>query len=79
MLQRYLNDGTAIAFLVSGASAPLYPLWEGLVAELIDLASDALDDDRAKTYQQMVATNPDTVVELIRQELGPLVFRETLR
>jgi hypothetical protein len=38
-LRGYLASGAAVAFLGAGVSAPLYPLWDGLIGELIDAAS----------------------------------------
>ena len=37
-LRGYLASGEAVAFLGAGVSAPLYPLWNGLIAELVDAA-----------------------------------------
>lgn len=35
-LRNYLSSGQAVAFLGAGASRPLYPLWDGLISELVD-------------------------------------------
>lgn len=35
-LRGYLTSGQAVAFLGAGVSAPLYPLWDGLIGELVD-------------------------------------------
>ena len=37
-LREYLASGEAVAFLGAGVSAPLYPLWDGLIGELVDAA-----------------------------------------
>ena len=39
-LRGYLESGDAVAFLGAGASAPLYPLWAGLIGELLDAAAE---------------------------------------
>ena len=38
-LREYLSSGEAVAFLGAGASRPLYPLWDGLIAELVEAAA----------------------------------------
>ena len=38
-LRGYLTSGEVVAFLGAGASAPLYPLWAGLIGELVDAAA----------------------------------------
>jgi hypothetical protein len=38
-LREYLSSGQAAAFLGAGASRPLYPLWDGLIGELVDAAA----------------------------------------
>ena len=42
-LREYLASGQAVAFLGAGVSAPLYPLWDGLIGELVDAAAARLD------------------------------------
>jgi hypothetical protein len=39
-LRSYLGSGQAVAFLGAGSSAPLYPLWAGVIAELINAADE---------------------------------------
>jgi tetratricopeptide (TPR) repeat protein len=74
-----LDSGQAVAFLGAGVSAPLYPLWKTLVAELIEAARDDLSVQAFNTCQAMANKNPDAVVELIRRHLGSASFREVLR
>ena len=78
-----LHDGLAtreaIAFVGAGASAPLYPLWDGVIAELVDAAADRLDDGEAATLRALAKTSPDAVVEVVRQQLRPEVYVEVLR
>jgi hypothetical protein len=39
-LRGYLASGQAVAFLGAGVSAPLYPLWAGLLSDLVDAAAE---------------------------------------
>ena len=50
-LERYLASGQAVAFLGAGASAPLYPLWNGLIGLLVEAASARLDEQEAVTLR----------------------------
>jgi tetratricopeptide (TPR) repeat protein len=78
-LHTYLESGSAIAFVGAGGSAPLYPLWDSLIAELISSAEVSLGELTASTCRQMARTDPDAVVELVRRRLGAPAYRETLR
>jgi SIR2-like domain len=78
-LRGYLESGAAVAFLGAGASAPLYPLWNGLIGELIDAAAGRLTDAEAETCRALAASNPESVVEIVRRGLSPGVYREVLR
>ena len=78
-LTNHLTSGRAVAFLGAGTSAPLYPLWHGVIAELADAARDELGDQAVRTCQAMAASNPDAVVELVRRHLGQAGYRELLR
>ncbi len=78
-LREYLDSKTAVAFLGAGASAPLYPLWDGLIGELIDVATDRLGPQAAATCRLMAREDPDGVVEVVRQRLGMPAYRDTLR
>src|SRR5215211_4430662 len=70
-LQSYLDAGEAVAFLGAGTSAPLYPLWIGVITELIDSAVDqGLEAEKATTCRAMAGSRPDAVVELLRRHLG---------
>jgi tetratricopeptide (TPR) repeat protein len=78
-LREYLASGEAVAFLGAGVSAPLYPLWDGLIAELVDAAAPRLDDRQAATCRALARESPESVVEIVRRVLGPGMFREVLR
>ena len=47
-LRGYLASGEAVAFLGAGVSAPLYPLWDGLIGELVDAAAGRLSAEEAR-------------------------------
>ena len=57
-LRRYLASGEAIAFLGAGASAPLYPLWDGLIGELIDAAAGRLEGRETETFRALARESP---------------------
>ena len=78
-LRGYLKSGQAVAFLGAGASAPLYPLWDGLIGELADAAAGRLSEAEAATCRALASSSPDAVVEIVRRSLGAGVFREVLR
>ena len=78
-LTRYLFAGDAVAFLGAGVSRPLYPLWDGLIGELVDAAAGRLDDTEAATCRAMAAESPEEVVEIVRQQLGVAGYQEVLR
>jgi tetratricopeptide (TPR) repeat protein len=78
-LHEYLASGEAVAFLGAGVSAPLYPLWDGLIGELADAAADRLTAKEAATCRALAHDSPEAVVEIIRRGLGPAKFREVLR
>jgi tetratricopeptide (TPR) repeat protein len=78
-LSDHLGSGRAVAFLGAGTSAPLYPLWLGVIAGLLEAARDELTDQVASSCQAMAASNPDAVVELVRRHIGQASFREVLR
>src|SRR5580692_8460460 len=78
-LREYLSSGEAVAFLGAGASRPLYPLWDGLIGELVDAAADRLTPKEAATCRALAHDSPEAVVEIVRRGLGPGVFREVLR
>ena len=78
-LRGYLESGAAVAFLGAGASAPLYPLWNGLIGELIDAAAGRLADAETATCRALADSNPESVVEIVRRSLSAGVFREVLR
>ena len=78
-LRDYMASGEAVAFLGAGVSAPLYPLWAGLIADLVEAASDRLDDREAATCRALAASSPEEVVEIVRARLGAAIYREVLR
>jgi tetratricopeptide (TPR) repeat protein len=78
-LARYLESGRAVAFLGAGSSWPLYPLWDGVISELISAAYDGLGEDAARTCRALAHGHPDAVVEIVRRRLGVQRFREVLR
>lgn len=78
-LHGYLTSGEAVAFLGAGTSAPLYPLWGGLIGQLVEAAADRLNDDEAHTCRALAAQSPEEVVEILRQRLGVTGYREALR
>ncbi len=78
-LSEIVAGGEGIAFLGAGTSAPLYPLWEGVIGELIETAADRLTDAEAATCREFATTNPDAVVDIIRQRLRPQLYWEVLR
>jgi tetratricopeptide (TPR) repeat protein len=79
-LRRYLDAGNAIAFLGAGVSVPLYPLWNGVIDELIDAATDrGLDVVVATTLRELATEQPDAVVEDVRRYLGVPQYHVALR
>jgi tetratricopeptide (TPR) repeat protein len=78
-LRGYLAAGEAVAFLGAGVSAPLYPLWDGLIGQLVEAAADRLSNDEARTCRVLAAQSPEEVVEILRQRLSVAGYRETLR
>ncbi len=77
-LRDYLASGEAVAFLGAGASAPLYPLWDGLIGELVDSVA-WLSDKEAATCRMLAHESPGEVVEIVRRGLGTGAYREVLR
>jgi tetratricopeptide (TPR) repeat protein len=78
-LRRYLDSGEAVAFLGLGASAPLYPLWNRLISELVDEAAGRVHKREAETIRALAQESPEEVVEVIRRELGVASYRAVLR
>jgi tetratricopeptide (TPR) repeat protein len=78
-LRGYLKSGHVVAFLGAGVSAPLYPLWGGLIEELVDAAAGRMTDAQLATCRALASASPDAVVEIVRRSLGAGVFREVLR
>ncbi|HEY7264956.1 MAG TPA: SIR2 family protein [Trebonia sp.] len=78
-LRECLRSGEAVAFLGAGASAPLYPLWPALIAQLVEEASGRLNEEEAATCRRLAKESPEEVVEILRQLLGASGYREVLR
>jgi tetratricopeptide (TPR) repeat protein len=78
-LERYLASGQAVAFLGAGVSAPLYPLWDGLIGLLVEAASARLDEQEAVTLRVLAKQRPEAAVEIVRQQLGDARYLEVLR
>jgi hypothetical protein len=78
-LREYLATGRAVAFLGAGVSAPLYPLWTGLIGELVDAAAARLEDRQAESLRALASQSPEEVVEIVRTALGAGPYREALR
>lgn len=78
-LREYLKSGQAVAFLGAGVSAPLYPLWNGLISDLTEAAADRITDREAATCRDLASSSPEEAVEFIRDRLGPASYREVLR
>jgi len=70
-LDEYLKSSQAVAFLGAGVSAPLYPLWNGLISDLIDAAAGRITDREAATCRDLAGDSPEEAVEFIRGRLGP--------
>jgi hypothetical protein len=78
-LRKHLDSGEAVAFLGAGVSAPLYPLWSGLISDLLDAAAGRLDETEAETCRALARDSPEEVVEIVRERLGAGSYREVLR
>jgi tetratricopeptide (TPR) repeat protein len=78
-LRGYVASGQAVAFLGAGVSAPLYPLWVGLISDLVDAAAGRMSEEEAATCRVLARESPEEVVEIIRQQLGVPNYREVLR
>jgi tetratricopeptide (TPR) repeat protein len=78
-LHKHVASRGAVAFLGAGVSAPLYPLWDGLIKELVDAAAGALTAEEAATCRRLARESPEEVVEIVRSSLGTAAYREALR
>ncbi len=78
-LRGYLASGEAVAFLGAGVSSPLYPLWDGLIQDLVEAAAGRLGEREAATCRALARESPEEVVEIVRQQLGVASYREVLR
>ncbi len=77
-LRSRLDDKDAIAFLGAGVSTPLYPLWTGLISELLTAAADHMPAKTVATCRALAGRDPDAVVEVIAEELRSN-YHEVLR
>src|SRR6266480_6908767 len=78
-LRGYLKSREAVAFLGAGVSAPLYPLWDGLITQLVEAASARLDEQESVTLGVLARQRPGAVVQIVRQQLGDARYYEVLR
>jgi tetratricopeptide (TPR) repeat protein len=78
-LREHLASGDVVAFLGAGVSVPLYPLWAGLIGELVDAAAGRLSEGEAATCRALAGSAPEEVVEIIRRSLGGPSYRAVLR
>ena len=78
-LREYLDAGKAVAFLGAGVSAPLYPLWDGLIEEVVDAAANRLTEQEEATCRALARESPEEVIEVVRACLGAVTYREVLR
>jgi SIR2-like domain len=78
-LREYLVSGQAVAFLGAGVSAPLYPLWNGLIGELVEAAVGRLTGKQAATCRALASSSPESVVEIVRRSLGSGAYLAVLR
>ena len=78
-LHGYLKSGDALVFLGAGASAPLYPLWAGLIGELVDAAAGRLSQAETDTCRSLAGSAPEEVVEIVRRKLGGPSYHAVLR
>jgi hypothetical protein len=70
-LRGYLRSGELVAFLGAGVSVPLYPLWSGLIGELVDAAAARLGEAEAATCRALAGSAPEEVVEIVRRPSTP--------
>ena len=65
-LREYLDSGQAVAFLGAGVSAPLYPLWDGLIGELVEAAGPRLTEKEASTCRALARESPNPLATVER-------------
>ncbi len=78
-LDGYLASGQAVAFLGAGVSAPLYPLWNDLIGELVDAAAGRLSEKQAAACRALASSSPESAVEIVRRDLGTGGYLAALR
>jgi hypothetical protein len=64
---------------VAGVSVPLYPLWDGLIGQLLGAAAGRLGEREAATCRALARESPEEAVEIVRRSLGTGAYREVLR
>ena len=77
-LRHLLKEGAATAFVGSGASAPLFPIWRELLKNLIDLGASYGARDETLIFWRQKIDDPLLVAEQIRRHVGEAVYRQFL-
>jgi tetratricopeptide (TPR) repeat protein len=77
-LRDYLTPGEAIAVLGPLISAPLYPMPQDLVRDLIEEAAPILADREIATFQSLAEQRPEDVVEILRERIGGRAYSQFL-
>ncbi len=79
-LRALLDGGEAIGFVGAGASAGLYPLWQGLITQLADAAkARGADTATREAWLRAAKDRPDQAVRGIKQALGDGPYAAALR
>lgn len=78
-LREILDAGRGLAFLGAGVSAPLYPLWAGVISVLIDEVAGRLGEDELRTCRELATGRPDAVVGIVQNRLGEGAYHAVLR
>ncbi len=79
-LQKLLQEGSAITFVGAGASAPLYPLWPQLIAQLAHepVARGLAADADGQYWLRNADSKPLQVASQIRARLGDPLYHTFL-
>jgi hypothetical protein len=80
-LHAILKSGEGIAFVGSGASAGLYPLWYELIDRLAmeSVARRRATNEQRNEWSGFASKKPQIVAEIIRETLGDDQYADTLR
>ena len=80
-LVELLETGEAVGFVGAGASAPLYPLWTGLIETLADEAVTTRKADGRKRdfWCRKASEKPDKIAKQIRDVLDTGVYAGLMR